>query len=63
MGRRHPSPSGQQRLDQMRAGLPQCGLKLVGVRARLALCRLAMPFPSPGPRWSRVAAGRPVIRP
>jgi hypothetical protein len=34
-----------------------------GVRARRALCRLAHPFPSPGPRWSSVAAGLPVMRP
>jgi hypothetical protein len=34
----------------------------IGVRARRALCRLARPFPMPGPRWSSVAAGRPVIR-
>ena len=31
----------------------------IGVRARRALWRLAMPLPSPGPRCSRVAAGRP----
>ena len=34
-----------------------------GVRARRALCRLARPFASPGPRCSSTAAGRPVIRP
>src|SRR5579864_2222343 len=33
-----------------------------GVRARRALCRLASPLASPGPRWSRTAAGRPAIR-
>ena len=34
-----------------------------GVWARRALCRLASPFPRPGPRCSSAAAGRPVIRP
>src|SRR5690349_14983589 len=34
-----------------------------GVPARCALCRLASPFARPGPRCSRVAAGRPAIRP
>ena len=34
-----------------------------GVRARRALWRLAMPLPSPGPRCSKVAAGRPAMRP
>ena len=29
----------------------------IGVRARRALCRFAMPFPRPGPRCSSVAAG------
>ncbi len=33
-----------------------------GLWARRALCRLASPFPRPGPRWRRVAAGRPAIR-
>ena len=31
--------------------------------ARRALCRLASPLPSPGPRCSRVAAGRSAMRP
>ena len=31
-------------------------------RALRALCRLAKPLPSPGPRCNRVAAGRPAIR-
>src|SRR5438445_613284 len=35
----------------------------IGVCARRALCRLASPFPRPGPRCSRVAAGLPAIRP
>ena len=35
----------------------------IGVRARRALCRLAIPLPRPGPRCSRVAAGRPAMRP
>jgi hypothetical protein len=35
----------------------------IGVRARRALCRLAMPLAKPGPRCSSVAAGRPVMRP
>ena len=30
----------------------------IGVRARRALCRFAIPLPSPGPRCSSVAAGR-----
>ena len=34
----------------------------IGVRARRALCRLARPLPSPGPRCSSVAAGRPAMR-
>ena len=34
----------------------------IGTRARRALCRLASPFASPGPRCSRVAAGRSVMR-
>ncbi len=34
-----------------------------GLWARRALWRLARPFPRPGPRWSRVAAGRPAMRP
>ena len=33
-----------------------------GVRARRALCRFATPFAMPGPRCSRVAAGRPAMR-
>ena len=33
-----------------------------GVRARRALCRLASPLPSPGPRCRSVTAGRPAIR-
>ena len=35
----------------------------IGVWARRALCRLAMPFPKPGPMCRSVAAGRSVIRP
>src|SRR5947199_1465620 len=34
-----------------------------GVRARRALCRLASPLPSPGPRWRSVAAGLSAMRP
>ena len=30
--------------------------------ARRALCRLAMPLPRPGPRWSSVHAGLSAIR-
>ena len=33
-----------------------------GVRARFALCRLARPLASPGPRCSSASAGRPAIR-
>ncbi|CFN77601.1 Uncharacterised protein [Bordetella pertussis] len=34
----------------------------MGVRARLALCRLASPLPRPGPRCSNVAAGLSAMR-
>ena len=33
-----------------------------GEPARRALWRLARPFARPGPRWSRVAAGRSAMR-
>src|SRR5436190_21826805 len=34
----------------------------IGESARCALCRLARPLARPGPRWSSVLAGRPVMR-
>ena len=34
----------------------------IGLRARRALCRFAMPFAKPGPRCRSVSAGRSVIR-
>jgi hypothetical protein len=34
----------------------------IGTLPLRALCRLARPLPRPGPRWRRVAAGRPAMR-
>ena len=34
---------------------------IIGELARLALCKLAMPFAIPGPKCNKVAAGLPVI--
>ena len=36
---------------------------IMGELARLALCKLAIPLAIPGPKWRRVAAGLPVMRP
>ncbi len=35
---------------------------IIGLQARLALCRFARPLPSPGPRCSKVAAGLLAMR-
>ena len=60
-GRRCPTRSGASYRLWYVAWSPT--MLTTGLWARRALCRLASPFPRPGPRWRRVAAGRPAIRP